>query len=107
MSEYAIQTEHLTRYFGAKRVVFDLNLSVPRGSIFGFLGRNGSGKTTTLRMILGLLSPTYGRSTILGHDSQHLPPGVRAQIGYLAEGHPVYGWMRVRDAEAFQCRFYS
>jgi ABC-2 type transport system ATP-binding protein len=106
MSDYAIQTHHLTRYFGAKRVVYDLNLAVPRGSIFGFLGRNGSGKTTSLRMILGLLAPTWGSSTILGHDSQHLPPHVRARIGYLAEGHPVFGWMRVQDAQAFQSRFY-
>jgi ABC-2 type transport system ATP-binding protein len=106
MSDYAIQTRHLTKCFGAKRVVHDLNLNVPRGSIFGFLGRNGSGKTTSLRMILGLLSPTWGTSTILGHDSQTLPPEVRARIGYLAEGHPVMGWMRVHDAEAFQSRFY-
>jgi len=106
MSEFAIQTKNLTRYFGAKCVVRDLNLSVPRGSIFGFLGRNGSGKTTSLRMILGLLSPTWGSSTVLGYDSQKLPPDVRARIGYLAEGHPVFGWMRVRDAEAYQSRFY-
>ena len=106
MSDYAIQTHHLTRYFGGKRVVYDLNLSVPRGSIFGFLGRNGSGKTTTLRMILGLLAPTWGESTVLGHDSRNLPPGVRARIGYLAEGHPVHGWMRVKDARAYQSRFY-
>jgi ABC-2 type transport system ATP-binding protein len=106
MNEFAIQTKNLTRYFGAKRVVHDLNLSVPRGSIFGFLGRNGSGKTTSLRMILGLLRPTWGGSTVLGHDSQNLPPEVRARIGYLAEGHPVFGWMRVRDAHAYQSRFY-
>src|SRR3954471_23392857 len=106
MSDFAIQTTHLTRYFGRKRVVYDLNLAVPRGSIFGFLGRNGSGKTTTLRMLLGLLKPTWGSSTILDHDSQNLPPAVRAQIGYLAEGHPVHGWMRVSDARAYQSRFY-
>jgi ABC-2 type transport system ATP-binding protein len=106
MSDFVIQTRHLTKYFGAKRVVYDLNLNVPRGSIFGFLGRNGSGKTTTLRMVLGLLAPTWGTSTILGHDSQQLPPEARARIGYLAEGHPVFGWMRVKDAEAFQSRFY-
>src|SRR2546421_5038481 len=101
-SDYAIQTRHLTRYFGAKRVVYDLNLAVPRGSIFGFLGRNGSGKTTSLRMILGLLAPTWGHSTILGHDSRRIPPAARARIGYLAEGHPVFGWMRVKDARSFQ-----
>ncbi len=106
MSDYAIQTRHLTKYFGANRVVYDLNLNVPHGSIFGFLGRNGSGKTTSLRMILGMLRPTWGTSTILGHDSQMLPCETRARIGYLAEGHPVFGWMRVHDAEAFQSRFY-
>jgi ABC-2 type transport system ATP-binding protein len=106
VGDYAIRTHHLTRYFGRKRVVYDLNLAVPRGSIFGFLGRNGSGKTTSLRMILGLLAPTWGSSTVLGHDSQRLPPAVRARIGYLAEGHPVFGWMRVADAQAFQSRFY-
>lgn len=106
MSDYAIETRDLTKYFGGKCVVNNLNLHVPRGSIFGFLGRNGSGKTTSLRMILGLLSPSWGASTILGHDSQHLPPEARAKIGYLAEGHPVFGWMRVNDAEKFQSRFY-
>lgn len=106
MSEFAIETRHLTRYFGAKRVVYDLNLSVPRGSIFGFLGRNGSGKTTTLRMILGLLAPTWGGSTILGFDSRRLPAEARARIGYLAEGHPIHGWMRVKDARAYQSGFY-
>lgn len=106
MSDYAIQTKNLTKCFGSKCVVRDLNLNVPRGSIFGFLGRNGSGKTTSLRMILGLLSPTWGTSTILGHDSQNLPPAERARIGYLAEGHPVFGWMQMRDAEAFQSQFY-
>jgi len=105
-SDYAIQTHHLTRYFGDKCVVHDLSLAVPRGSIFGFLGRNGSGKTTSLRMILGLLSPTWGSSTVLGSDSQSLPPEVRSRIGYLAEGHPVFGFMRVRDAHRFQSRFY-
>ena len=105
-NDYAVQTHHLTRYFGAKRVVYDLNLNVPRGSIFGFLGRNGSGKTTSLRMMMGLLKPTWGSSTILGHDSQRLPPEVRARIGYLAEGHPVFGWMRVKDAHAYQAQFY-
>ena len=106
MSDYAIRTRNLTKYFGAKCVVRDLNLNVPRGSIYGFLGRNGSGKTTSLRMILGLLAPNWGTSTILGHDSQQLPPEARARIGYLAEGHPVCGWMRVKDAEAYQSRFY-
>jgi len=105
-SDYVIRTDHLTRYFGRKRVVHDLNLRVPRGSIFGFLGRNGSGKTTTLRMLLGLLEPTHGSATVLGCDSRRLTPAIRARIGYLAEGHPVHGWMSVQDAGKYQSQFY-
>lgn len=63
-SECVIETERLTRYFGRKQIVRDLDLNVPRGSVFGFLGRNGSGKTTTIRMLLGLLPPTRGRSKV-------------------------------------------
>jgi ABC-2 type transport system ATP-binding protein len=79
---------------------------VPRGSVFAFIGRNGAGKTTTIRMILGLLEPTRGSCGILGHDSADLPPEVRARIGYMAEGHPVYGWIRVGQYGRFQRGFY-
>lgn len=106
MTDYVIQTCGLTRYFGAKQVVLPLDIAVPRGSIFAFLGRNGAGKSTTIRMLLGLLEPTRGTATILGEDSLHLPPAVRARVGYLAEGHHVYGWMTVRECERFQSSFY-
>jgi ABC-2 type transport system ATP-binding protein len=96
----------LTRYFGGKRAVDGVSFRVPRGSVFAFIGRNGAGKTTTIRMILGLLEPTRGSSAILGHDSARLPPEVRARIGYMAEGHPVYGWMRIGQYGRFQSGFY-
>ena len=101
-----IRTQGLTRYFGARPAVYELNLEVPRGGVFALLGRNGSGKTTTIRMLLGLLAPTRGGGTILGHDIQSLPPEARARIGYLTEEHQLYGWMRVREAGEFQSRFY-
>jgi ABC-2 type transport system ATP-binding protein len=101
-----IRTQGLTRYFGAKPAVYDLNLEVPRGCVFAFLGRNGSGKTTTIRMLLGLLEPTRGEGSILGHDIRSLPPEVRARIGYLTEDHQLYGWMSVRECGEFQSRFY-
>ena len=101
-----IQTANLSRYFGRKCAVNSLSLTVPRGCVFAFLGRNGSGKTTTIRMLLGLLDPTRGSASVLGHDCRDLPPEVRARIGYLAENHPLYGWMRVRDAAAFQASFH-
>jgi ABC-2 type transport system ATP-binding protein len=101
-----IQARGLTRYFGERCAVNSLSFSVPRGSVFAFIGRNGAGKTTTIRMILGLLEPTRGSSAILGHDSAGLPPEARARIGYMAEGHPVYGWMRVGQYGRFQSGFY-
>jgi ABC-2 type transport system ATP-binding protein len=104
--EPAIETRGLTRYFGRKCAVDGVSFRVPRGSVFAFIGRNGAGKTTTIRMILGLLEPTRGSSTILGHDSAGLPPAARARIGYMAEGHPVYAWMRVSQCAGFQRGFY-
>jgi len=107
MSEQrVIQTRGLTRYFGQKCAVRDLNLDVPRGCVFAFLGRNGSGKTTTIRMLLGLLAPTRGTATVLGCDSRALTPEVRARIGYLTEEHQEYGWMSLREAADFQSAFY-
>lgn len=104
--EPVIRARGLTRYFGRKCAVDGVTFAVPRGSVFGFIGRNGAGKTTTIRMLLGLLEPTRGSSAILGHDSTDLAPDVRARIGYMAEGHPVYGWMRVGQYGRFQSGFY-
>jgi ABC-2 type transport system ATP-binding protein len=105
--EAVIGARGLTRYFGGKCAVDGLSLRVPRGSVFAFIGRNGAGKTTTIRMILGLLEPTRGSCSILGHESASLPPEVRARIGYMAEGHPVYAWMRVGQYADFQRGFYD
>ena len=105
--EPVIQARGLTRYFGRRCAVDTVSFKVPRGSVFAFIGRNGAGKTTTIRMILGLLEPTRGSSMILGYESMALPPEARARIGYMAEGHPVYGWMRVDKYASFQKGFYS
>ncbi len=102
----AIEARGLTRYFGGRCAVDGVSFRVPRGSVFAFIGRNGAGKTTTIRLLLGLLEPTRGSSAILGHDSAGLPPEARARIGYMAEGHPVYGWMRAGEYGRFQSSFY-
>ncbi|MGV3486818.1 MAG: ABC transporter ATP-binding protein [Planctomycetaceae bacterium] len=96
-----IRTRHLTRYFGSRAVVRELNFGVPRGSVVGLLGLNGAGKTTTIRMLLGLLEPTRGCCEVLGRDSRELTPSDRARIGHTVEGHFLYPWMRVRECEAF------
>lgn len=106
MNDTVIQTRDLTRYFGAKPAVESLDLDVPRGSVFAFLGRNGSGKTTTIRMLLGLMQPTRGTGTILGYDIRSIPVEARQRIGYLTEEHQLYGWMNVRECGEFQSRFY-
>lgn len=106
MSDYVIETIGLTRYFGAKCAVDQVNLAVPRGSVFAMLGRNGSGKSTITRMLLGLLDPTRGSATVLGENTQHLSPATRGRIGYVAEGHPLIDWMSVDQLESFQKSFY-
>jgi len=101
-----IETTGLTRYFGARKAVDGLTMAVPRGSVFAFLGRNGSGKTTTIRMLLGLTEPTRGSSRVLGEDSQHLTPEIRARVGYMSESHSLYKWWTVRECGEYQSRFY-
>jgi ABC-2 type transport system ATP-binding protein len=106
MSEPAVvEIDHLTKFYGKREIVRDLCLTVPRGTIYGFLGRNGMGKTTTIRTFLGFEDPTRGRTSVLGEDSQHLRPQTRARIGYLPEGHHVYGWMTVSECGQFNARY--
>jgi ABC-2 type transport system ATP-binding protein len=87
-------------------VVDGLDLRVPRGSVYGLLGRNGAGKSTTLKMLAGMVHPDHGRAELLGEDAAALSAKARARIAYLAEGHPLYAWMTVRDAVAFATSFY-
>ena len=98
----AIQTRRLTRYFGRRAVVRELDFAVPRGSVVGLLGLNGAGKTTTIRMLLGLLAPTRGSCEVLGRNSQELTPDDRTRIGHTVEGHFLYPWMRVSDCAKFE-----
>ena len=86
----AVATYGLTKYYGRQAVVDSLNLRVPRGSVYGLLGRNGAGKSTTIKMLLGLVHPDRGRAELLGEDAAGITPQVRSRIAYLAEGHPLY-----------------
>ena len=78
-TEVAIRTDSLTREFGSVRALDGLSLDVPAGIVFGFLGPNGSGKTTTIRLLLGLIDPTSGSATVLGLDSRSQDDAVRAR----------------------------
>jgi ABC-2 type transport system ATP-binding protein len=90
MDEFAIRTDELTRRFGAIYAVQDLTLRVPRGIVFGFLGPNGSGKTTTIHLLLGLLRPTRGEAQVLGYNSITHGHEIRRQTGALLEHAGLY-----------------
>ncbi|MHC5083122.1 MAG: ABC transporter ATP-binding protein [Planctomycetota bacterium] len=106
MNDIIIETRQLTKYYGNTLALDHLDLKIPRGSIYGFLGRNGSGKTTSIKLMLGLMKPTCGSATVLGCDCRSLTPEVRGQIGYVTEGHRLYRWMRIGALEKFQKAFY-
>ncbi|MET8329286.1 ABC transporter ATP-binding protein [Streptomyces sp. NPDC005181] len=93
-----IETRGLTkRYRGGQLAVDSLDLSVPGGSVFGFLGPNGSGKTTTIRMLMGLIDPTSGTARVLGHPMPRAARTVLPQVGALIEGPALYGFLTGRD----------
>ncbi len=100
--DIAFSAQGLTRYFGNKPIVRQCSFSIPRGTVTGMLGLNGTGKTTTIRMLMGFLPPTRGSSAILGVDSQSLTAADRMRIGYTVEGHFLYSWMSVAQCERFQ-----
>ena len=93
--EMAVRTEHLTKIYRQRLIaVNDMNLEVPRGSVFGLLGPNGAGKTTTLRLLLGLQRPTAGRAEVFGKLCGPDAVGVRSQIGYLPTNPRFPGSLR-------------
>lgn len=93
-----IETRGLTkRYRGGQLAVDGLDLTVPDGSVFGFLGPNGSGKTTTIRMLMGLIEPTAGSATVLGRPMPRAARSVLPQVGALIEGPALYGFLSGRD----------
>lgn len=98
MPEAVIETHALTKRFrGGQLAVNHLDLTVPRGSVFGFLGPNGSGKTTTIRMLLGLIAPTSGTANLLGQPMPRAARSVLPGVGALIEGPALYGFLSGRD----------
>jgi ABC-2 type transport system ATP-binding protein len=97
MTDLAIQTEGLTKRLGDAAVVDKLDLAVPQGSVYGFLGPNGSGKTTTIRMLLGLIWPTAGSYRVLGEAMPGANAKVLPKVGALIEGPAFYPWLTGRQ----------
>ena len=102
-----IVTHELTRVFGNYTAVDHLNLSVPRGAIYGFIGSNGSGKSTAIRMICGILPPTSGTAFVLGCDTAVHPERVRQSLGYMSQRFSLYTNMTVRENMMFYGGLYG
>lgn len=106
MNQVALQTEHLTRTFGAVNAVDDLSLTVPAGIVFGFLGTNGAGKSTTIRLALGLLAPTSGHIAVFGRTLPTEGQAVREQCGVLLEHTGLYERLSALDNLDFYGRVW-
>jgi ABC-2 type transport system ATP-binding protein len=107
MSDVAIRTVHLTRDFKSVRAVDDLTMEVPAGMVFGFLGPNGSGKTTTINLLLGLLEPTAGSAEVLGFDTRSLAAEIRDGAGALLEFSGLYERLSAADNLEFYGRVWK
>ena len=93
----AIQTEGLTKFYGKRRGIVEIDLEVRRGEIFGYLGPNGAGKSTTIRLLLDLIRPTRGNASILGQPAHGSSVKLRREVGYLPGEMSLYPRMTGRD----------
>jgi ABC-2 type transport system ATP-binding protein len=107
MAEPAVTVEHLTKKFGEFTAVDDVSFQVPAGEIVGYLGPNGSGKTTTIRMLLGLLRPTSGTAIVLGHDIRHEANRIRPIVGYMSQKFALYDELTVLENLVFYAGIYG
>ena len=103
MTDHAIEVIHLTKRFGKFTAVDDVSFTVRRGEIFGFLGANGAGKSTTIRMLCGLLPPTGGTARVAGFDVRTQPEDVKRSIGYMSQRFSLYDDLTVEQ----NIRFYG
>ena len=104
---YAIETEELTKYYGKDRGIINLNLKINKGEIFGFIGPNGSGKTTTIRLFLSLLFPTRGSGKIFNYDIAKDGPRIKQMVGFIPTEVNYYENMTVKELIEYSARFYK
>ena len=102
-----IEVRGLNKHFGDNHAVKDLALTVRRGEIFGFLGPNGSGKTTSIRMLCGLLTPDSGEGTCLGHDILHETKAIKREVGYMTQAFSFWVDLTIRENLRFIARMYG
>ena len=107
MTDVAVDIRELTRRFGAITAVSHLSLQIRRGEVFGLLGPNGSGKTTTIRMLCGLLEPSDGTATVAGVDVREAPERVKMQIGYMSQRFGLYEDLTVAENMDFYGEIYG
>ena len=106
-SESVISVKNLTQRYGTGRIIYsDLSFEVPKGRILGLLGKNGTGKTTTINILMGYLRPQKGECRIFGEKITEMSPATRARIALLIEGHVQYAFMTIEQIERFYSRFY-
>lgn len=106
MQENIIECRNLTHYYGKRLIYENLSFNVPKGRILGLLGKNGTGKTTTINILSGYLRPAAGQCLIFGQDIRHMDPQMRRRIGLLIEGHVQYNFMTIGQVEKFYSAFY-
>ena len=103
--ECVIECRHLTHRYGRGTFYEDLSFDVPQGRILGLLGKNGTGKTTTINILSGYLEPQAGECRIFGENIRTMSPLTRRRIGLLIEGHVQYQFMTIRQIERFYAAF--
>lgn len=106
MQQAIVECRNLTHYYGKRCIYENLNFEIPQGRILGLLGKNGTGKTTTINILNGYLKPRSGECLMFGESSANLSPATKQKVGLLIEGHVQYSFMNISEIERFYSAFY-
>ena len=107
MDNHVIEIKDLTKNYKSKDVLHSLSLSVPKGSVCGLLGRNGEGKTTLIKSVLGLLKPSSGSIAVLSDDPWNFRDTTKEKLGYVPQSDRLYPWLTVRQLIDYTASFYT